>query len=201
MNAKQFVVSVPEYIEKLSTEEEPIARARLRAFIKQRSTPSVIEGYGLDWAIEWPRPPLNAVLVPGGSDLFEEEGYGFDTAIDEFCSRTGNEACTVIPMGFESLGVFRGKYGPELRLWIRRDLIVTPVAILFESGTVFLPNDSGHFSVLGIQSSDIDTLYTCFGGVELMKDTFVEWSDSGFIGFDKKGKEWAYKYLLAEADW
>ena len=155
---------------------------------------------GPNFTFDWPLPPLKIRLIPGGVELLQDEvGFDVESLIDDAISHMnlGNEFF-FWGLGFHKHGVFRGPYQKDVRCWVKRDLIFSPMVFLHGEGEYMILNyDQFHFSVFASSEDNVKEIDYSFGGRQRLESLFVDWIDNDHIVSGSEGRTWARRYLLS----
>lgn len=193
----------PTYVSQCSHSDSEAVIDRFRALTETRPAPFNSGTLrGPNFAFEWPIPPMEACLLPGGIELPEDEvgfniKYYVDRAISELFDRN---MFFFWGLGFHKHGVFRGPYQHEVRWWVKRDLILSPMVFMhYTKNFIIITYDQFHFTLFGGEEKAIRQFERVFGGREALKDKFEAWIDGDGVLIGADARAWAKRYLMSWA--
>ncbi len=191
---------LPEFVERVSKEEELIYLEKAARIVETRS--SAVPLYP-ERQIYWPKDFLSTRAIRGTIlPLDHEEGCEDDLKIDTFFAKTAPKGVVVWGINFKHEGFYRGNYTNEFREWIATQLIVSPVCIMVEGADIVLLIDQqNHFSVLGASLKHIALLDETFGGPDVLRQDFKEYVEDGSVGFDAEDNTWAKENVFPWCGW
>lgn len=200
---KMLLASKPQDINELGDTDTKKQIHRFGRLVERRAAPMEGSERARSYVIFWPRPPLHARAVPEGiMPIDTEMRDGHDQKMEEFFLSQGVDRVIFWGIGFEHNGLFIGPYNEQTRLWIKRDLIVSPTVLIAETkDIVLIADEQWHFSVVGGSIEAISQLEKVFGGPEMLRQHFINWADESGVGFGDEGRKWAYKYLVPWSGW
>ncbi|MBL1430779.1 MAG: hypothetical protein COA60_004590 [Robiginitomaculum sp.] len=189
---------IPDSIQHLEEDQLQSVLSRFEELAEFRNAPSNANERDKLRAIDWPKPPLIARVLPGGILLMEDEGY-YDSSqqVEELFTKFSSQGVVFWGIGAEKYGVFQAPFDAVTRRWIKAELIFSPTCILsLESDLIMISDEQLDFSVIGGSPLIINEMEKLFGGAKELKKRLLKAIDDRMIGFGKDDQIWAKEYLL-----
>lgn len=184
--------------------DEETVLARYKQLVENRPAPGDEDEQAKNYAVYWPKPPLEARAIPEGVMPLDTEDGGFDHDIrlERFFSKYAPKGVYAWGIGGQAYGILSGHYNGELRLWLRREVIISPMVIMAkEVDIVLIAEEQFRFSVIGAPPEIISGLEEAFGGADTLRQIFVDYVEDCGVGFGKYDRQWAWKYLIPWCRW
>lgn len=153
--------------------------------------------------IYWPNEELQARLIPEGIlPLDKGDGYGHADALLQFFSRETPSGVVVWSAAAREQGAYRAKYSTEFTLWLRTELIASPIVVVSSNcDIVLIADEMQRFTVIGSNATTIAKLEGDFGGSDKLRAEVADWVDANSLGYGDSDREWAYMYPMRWSGW
>lgn len=155
----------------------------------------------LSWM--WPQGDVSVRAIPESIvPLGEEEGYDHAANLKRFFDKFSPSGIVAWPEAAPHWGTFEGRYNDKTCQWFEANFHVGYICCISKDSKIGLVADRDmRFSVVACEEEKAEYLDEVFGGGKALKNTFIEFLESGDFGNGPGDKEWAMRHIVDNCDW